>query len=330
MDKKRKMIFLAAAAICAGSILLSLCLGAARLSAGQLLKAILGGPAGTAGYIFWYSRLPRTVACLLSGAALGLAGCVLQSVLGNRLASPGIIGVNAGAGLAVTICCALGMLSGWTIALASFGGAVCAALSVMMLAKKTGASRTTVILSGVAMNSILNAFSEALTTLVPETGMLSGEFRVGGFSSVVTERLVPAGILIVLALVLVLTMCNELDVLALGEDTAQSLGMPVKKIRTVFLILAALLAGASVSFAGLLGFVGLLVPHIARRLVGSQSRFLMPLCVLGGAGFVTICDLISRIAFVPYELPVGILMSIIGGPFFLILLLKQKGGHSHA
>ena len=98
----------------------------------------------------------------------------------------------------------------------------------------------------------------------------------------------------------------------------------------MFLLLAALLAGASVSFAGLLGFVGLLVPHMARRLVGSESRFLLPLSILLGAGFVTVCDLASRLLFAPYELPVGILMSLIGGPFFLILLLRKKGGRSHA
>ena len=204
-----------------------------------------------------------------------------------------------------------------------------AVLVVVLLAQKTGASRTTVILAGVALNSMLGALRDAVTTLVPEAGMLSGEFRVGGFSAVVPARLVPAGILIVAALVLVLTMCSELDVLALGEETAKGLGMSVKKVRTLFLLLAALLAGAAVSFAGLLGFVGLLVPHMARRLVGGENRLMLPLSVLLGAGFVTICDLASRMLFLPYELPVGILMSLIGGPFFLILLLKRKGGHGH-
>jgi iron complex transport system permease protein len=274
-------------------------------------------------------RLPRTAACLLSGAALAVSGCVIQSVLGNKLASPGIIGVNAGAGLAVTACCALGVLSGWAISLLSFLGAMFSVLFVVFLARKTGASRTTVILCGVALNSILNAFTDAVITLIPEVGMLSSEFRVGGFSSVVSTRLIPAGILIFLALSILLTFCNDLDVLSLGEDTAQSLGLSVKKMRNLFLLLAALLAGASVSFAGLLGFVGLLVPHAGRKLIGTESRYLLPWCAFGGAGFVTACDLIARLLFQPYELPVGILMSILGGPFFLLLLLKKKGGHSH-
>lgn len=329
MGKKTALSFLGAAGLCSGAALLSLCLGAANLTLSDLWQAVLGGPNSTAGWIFWYARLPRTAACLLSGAALSVSGGVIQGVLHNKLASPGIIGVNAGAGLAVTLCCAFGVLSGWALAASSFAGAMTSVLLVMFTAQKTGASRTTVILGGVAVSSFLSALSEAVTTLIPDAGVLSGDFRVGGFSSVAYTRLIPAGVLIVVALLVVLTLRNELDVLALGDDTAQSLGLPVKKVRTVFLILAAMLSGASVSFAGLLGFVGLIVPHAARKLVGGQSGTLLPLCALGGAGFVTICDLVSRLAFAPYELPVGILMSILGGPFFVLLLLKKKGGRVH-
>ena len=330
MNNRRRLVFSIAAVVCVGSALLSLCLGAVGLTLGELWQAVRGGPNDVAGYIFWYSRLPRTVACLLAGAALACAGCMLQSLLGNKLASPSIIGVNAGAGLAVTVCCALGALSGWAVALSAFGGALLAVMTVVLLARRTGASRSTVVLAGVAMNSILGAFREALTSLVPEVAMLSSEFRVGGFSSVVSARLVPAGVLICVALAVALTLCNELDVLALGEETAQGLGMQVNRVRTVFLLLSALLAGAAVSFAGLLGFVGLLVPHIACRLVGGESRFLLPLSALTGAGLVTACDLIARMAFAPFELPVGILMSAIGGPFFLVLLLRRRGGHGNA
>ena len=284
MDKKRRFCFLGTGILCLTAAVLSLLLGAVRLSPGALWNALLQGPDGTAGYIFWYARLPRTAACLLSGAALAVSGAIIQAVLANKLASPSIIGVNAGAGLAVTICCALGILSGWAIALSAFGGAMVSVLLVMFAAQKTGASRTTVILGGVAVNSFLNALSEALTTLIPDAAVLSSDFRVGGFSSVVPTRLVPAGALITGALLAVLTLCNDLDVLALGGDTARGLGMPVKKMRTLFLILAAMLAGASVSFAGLLGFAGLMVPHAMRRLVGSESRFLLPMCAIGGAG----------------------------------------------
>ena len=328
MLKRKSFLFLLTVLFTLSAAFLSLRYGAADMTLGELWATILAGPKG--GIIFYYARLPRTVAALLAGAALSVSGCILQRLLGNHLASPGIIGVNAGAGFAVTVCCAMGALGGWSVSLSAFGGALAAAFLVMGLARATGASRTTVILAGVAMNSILGALSDAVITLVPEAGMLSGEFRVGGFSAVSHTRLIPAGALILLSLLLVFTMMHELDVLSLGEDTAKSLGMNVGRIRTVFLLLAALLAGAAVSFAGLLGFVGLLIPHLCRRLIGTESRFLLPLSALAGAGFVTLCDVLARVLFAPYELYVGILLSLIGGPFFLFLLLRKRGGHGHA
>lgn len=332
MNKKKiRITFLAAVLLCAAATLGSLCLGAARLTLPQLWQAICGGAqSGYEGYIFWYVRLPRTAACLLAGGALAVSGVVIQAVLANPLASSSIIGVNAGAGMAVTICCLFGAVSGWVIAGASFAGALLAVMLVAVVAQKMKASRTTVIMGGVAVNSFFGAVSEAITTMVPEAGMLSSDFRVGGFSSVSHLRLIPAAVLILFAFAAVLTLCNELDLMNLGEETAQSLGLSVKKMRTVLLILAALLAGASVSFAGLLGFVGLIVPHTMRRFAGNESRFLIPLCAVGGAGFVTLCDVLARVLFMPYELPVGILMSFIGGPFFVWLILKRKAGHSNA
>lgn len=318
--------FLFSLIVLIGACFLSLCLGAARLSPVQLWQALLAGPQNTAGYIFWYVRLPRTAACLLAGSALAVSGGVIQRVLHNSLASPSIIGVNAGAGLAVTVCCALGLLSGWTIAGAAFLGALAAVLLILLAAEKAGASRTTLILGGVAVNAFLNALSEAVTILIPEAGMMAGDFRVGGFSAVSWPRLIPAGALILLALALIFSFHNALDVLSLGDETAQALGMPVRQMRRFLLLLSAMLAGAAVSFGGLLGFVGLIVPHAVRKLVGSESRSHLPLCAILGGAFVTICDLAARITFAPYELPVGILLSVLGGPFFLLLLWKRKGG----
>lgn len=321
-----KFLFLITLFLTIAIILGSICLGAAKLSIQDLLLAVTqGADAGVAGRIFWYVRLPRTLACVFAGAALAVSGAIIQSVLNNKLASPGIIGVNAGAGLAVTISCAFGTLSGWIIAGSAFAGALFAVLIVALTAQKVGASKTTVILGGVAVNSFLNAITEAIITLIPEVGMSTADFRVGGFSSVAYTRLIPAGIIIIVAVLVVLTLCNELDVMALGEDTAQGLGLSVKMMRTIFLILAALLAGASVSFAGLLGFVGLIVPHIGRYLIGSESKKLIPFSALCGAALVTLCDLIARVAFSPYEVPVGIFMSMIGGPFFIGLLMKKRG-----
>lgn len=330
MNKHRiKIYFAGAVLLLVISFLLNVCLGSANISLRELWDAITSGSnTSVAGRIFWYARLPRTIACMLAGAALAVSGAVIQGVLTNKLASPGIIGVNAGAGLAVTICCAFGALSGWAIAGAAFGGAILAVMLVALTAQKIGASRTTVILGGVAVNSCLNAASEAISILVPDAGMQAADFRVGGFSSVAHARLISAGILILVGLILLFTLCNELDVISLGEDTAQGLGMPVKKMRTIFLGLSALLSGAAVSFAGLLGFVGLIVPHVARKLVTNESGKLLPFCALCGASFVTLCDLLARTMFSPYEIPVGIIMSFIGGPFFLFLLMNRKGGHA--
>lgn len=328
---KIRMTYLIICFFLALSILGSLCLGAAGLSLQQLWKALLDGwQGGYESMIFWYVRLPRTAACLFAGVGLAVAGAVIQGVLANPLASPGIIGVNAGAGMAVTICCACGALGGWVIAGASFLGALLAVLLITAAAQKLKASRTTVVLGGVAVNSFFGAVSEAITTLIPDAGVQSAEFRVGGFSSVSHLRLIPAAVLIGAALIVLFSLSNELDVMNLGEETAQGLGLPVRKMRTLFLGLAALLAGASVSFAGILGFVGLIVPHTVRRFTGSESRYLLPLCALGGAAFVTFCDVLARVIFQPYEVPVGILLSLIGGPFFVWLLLKKRGGRSHA
>ena len=308
---------------------LSLCLGAARLSPGEVWQALVSGPRDTAGYIFWYVRLPRTLACILAGGALAVSGAVIQGVLSNSLASPGIIGVNAGAGLAVTACCAAGLLSGWAIAGAAFFGALGAVLLIVLAAEKAGASRTTVILGGVAVNACLNALAEGITVLIPEAGMLAGDFRVGGFSAVSWPRLIPAGAMILLALGAVLSLANVLDVLGLGEETARGLGLDVRVMRTVLLVLAAMLAGAAVSFGGLLGFIGLMVPHGVRKIAGNESRHLLPLSAILGGTFVTVCDLTARMAFAPYELPVGILLSVLGGPAFLWLLWKRRGGRHH-
>lgn len=313
---------------CILAALASLCLGGAGLSLSQLWDALLCGPGTTAGRIFWYIRLPRTAACLLAGAALSAAGCVIQNVLSNPLASPNIIGINAGAGLAVTVCCALGAMSGWVIAGAAFSGAFLAVMLVSLAGRLAGGSRTSTILAGVAVNAFLGAISDSLTNLIPDAAVLSGSFRMGGFGSLSHTRLIPAGILILLALGLVLLLANELEVLSLGEETARSLGLNAAGMRALFLALAALLCGAAVSFAGLLGFVGLIVPHAVRRFAGTRCRHLLPLCVLWGGAFVTVCDLCARLLFLPQELPVGILLSALGGPFFLWLLFRQ-GGYRH-
>lgn len=308
------------------SAFLSLVSGAASIPLSDLLDAALAGPESVAGYVFWYSRLPRTVACIAAGFALSISGAVIQSVLANSLAAPGIIGVNSGAGFAVTLATALGAVSGWMISVSAFLGAMVTSLAIMVISRKTRASRTSVLLAGVSLNYILGAFSDAVLSLVPQASMTSGDFRVGGFSSISHVRLYPAAIIIALSALAVFTLSNELEVLSLGDDEARTLGLDASLMRVVFLLLASALAGAAVSFAGLLGFVGLLVPNGIRRLLRGDNRLLLPLSGIGGAVLVTLCDIVSRMMFRPYELPVGIMLSLIGGPVFLILVLKRRKG----
>ena len=273
--------------------------------------------------ILWYLRLPRVLACVFAGAALSVSGMLIQSVLANRLASPSLIGINAGAGLAVTVCTALGLYGGWQLSLFAFLGAFGAASVISIGAKKFGASRGTVILAGVALNSLLGAVSDTIVTLDPDVGVLSNDFQIGDFSAVTYDKLLPTAVVITAVILLLFTLQNELQLMTLGEENATGLGLNAKAMRTVFLLLAALLAGSAVCLAGLLSFVGLLIPHAVRKLCKANS---MLLSALFGGGFVTLCDLIARTAFAPYEIPVGIIMAFLGAPFFLYLLIQGKGG----
>ena len=324
-----KLMFAIGVILLVISAALGIMLGSTPLSLGEIQNAFQNGfDSSAGGRIFLYVRLPRTLAAIVCGGALAVSGAVIQGVLANRLASPSIIGVNSGAGLAVTLCTALGIYGGWQLSLSAFIGAFAVVMLVSVSARKWGASRGTVILIGVAVNSLLGAVSDTIVTFVPEVGVMSNDFKVGEFSAVTYDKLVPAAILILLTIALLLTLTNELDVLTLGEDSAKGLGMNTSVMRTVFLLLSALLAGCAVSLAGLVSFVGLMVPHAVRRLACSKSSNLIPLCGLFGGAFVCLCDTAARTFFAPYEIPVGIIMSFFGAPFFVFILIKGKGGHS--
>ncbi len=310
------------------SCLLSLALGSSRIPLSQILRILTGGEGeGADALIFRHVRLPRTLGCLVCGATLSVSGAVIQGVLANRLAAPGIIGVNAGAALAVTLCAAAGFSGLWT-PLWAFAGAFAAVLTLALGARAWGASRGTVLLMGVALNSLLNALSDTVITFRPELAALRHDFKVGDLAALRPATLLPAGLLAAVALLILFTLYNELDLLNLGEEGARALGMDTLRVRLMFLFLAALLSGCAVSLAGLLSFVGLIVPHTVRRLKGRSPGSFLPLCALFGAGFLTLCDTLARTLFSPYELPAGILMAYLGVPFFLFLLVRTKGGHA--
>lgn len=308
------------------SVACGLMMGGTTLTLKELYKAVIGSADNSAVFrIFWYVRLPRTVACLFCGAALAVSGAVIQGALANPLATPSIIGVNSGAGLAVTLCTVFGIYGGWRLSVCSFLGAFLAVMLVNVISKRLGASRGTVILLGVALNSFLNAVSDTVVTFNTDVAVMSNDFKIGEFSSVTYQKLLTATVIIAVALTILFTLTNELDLLTLGEDNAKGLGLNTQLMRTLLLMLAALLAGCAVSIAGLLSFVGLIVPHIVRKLSGNRASLLLPLSALFGASFVAFCDTLARTVFSPYEIPVGIIMSFLGAPFFVVILCKRRG-----
>ena len=323
-NKGLTILLLALLSLLAGAV--SLCVGATPLSLGEVAQVLLGGGETTARQIVLYARLPRALAALLCGGALAAGGVLIQGVMGNPLAGPNIIGVNAGAGLGAILCSALLPHSLAAVPVAAFGGALAACMLVYGLARRTGASRITLVLAGVAISSMLSAAIDAVAILFPEAALGANAFMMGRLSGVTIRALTAPAVLSLLAVLAAFGLSYELDLLALGDDVAQSLGLSAKTTRSILLVLAAVLCGSAVSFAGLVGFVGLLVPHACRFLVGGEHRYLLAASVFFGAALVTVCDLVSRVLFAPFELPVGILLSLLGGPFFLWLLFRQRGG----
>ena len=325
-DKRQNRLVLAALAVLTlGAMALSLCVGSQGVALPRLLAALRAGdPADPVRRIVLYVRLPRMAAGLCCGAAMAVAGALLQAVLNNAMASPTVIGVNAGAGFFALLAGVL--LPQRAVPGAAFAGALVTALLIYLLALRAGLARTTLVLAGLAVSGILTAGVNTMRLLFPEGVTGADGFLIGGLSGVSLTAVGSALPYLAAGGVLALFLAPELNILALGEQTAASLGLPVGRTRLASILAAALLAGAAVSFAGLISFVGLLVPHIARRLVGVDHRVLLPACALLGAIFLLVCDTAARTLFAPYELPVGILLNVIGGVFFLYLLLGRKRG----
>lgn len=323
-------IFLTLLLLLALSVLANVCLGASGIAPGELLRAIFTGDRDSAAArIFRYVRLPRILAAALAGASLSASGLLLQSVLRNPLASPGVIGINSGAGFCAMICMAFFPAAAQYVPIAAFLGACISAFAVYLLARLTGASRSTLVLAGVAVNSLLGACMDGIVTVIPDAVVSRSAFSIGGFANTTMQQIGFAAPLIAAALLCAILLRRELNIMALGDDVAHSLGLNVELFRAIFLIAAAMLAGAAVSFAGLVGFVGLISPHIARLLCKHDVQLKIPITIASGAVLCLICDLIARTAFSPYELPVGVILSFLGAPFFLYLLLahKKRSGH---
>ena len=302
-----------------------LCFGSAPLSLSELAAALTGE--GTARIILLGVRLPRVLAGLLAGIGLSAAGVLLQTVTANDLASPNIIGINSGAGLAVILLLTLAPKAGALLPLAAFLGALGAALVILAAGNRLGSSRSGVLLVGIAVTTVFNAAISFLSLL--DEGILAqyNHFTVGSLRGLGLDDLAVPAVIIFGALCAALALSGRLGVLGLGDAAASALGIRVRRLRLGALACAAACAAAVVSFAGLLGFVGLVVPHMARTLVGERPARMLPVSAMLGGGLVILADLLGRTLFAPSELPVGILMSLIGAPYFLILIAR-RGHHA--
>lgn len=301
----------------------SLLLGSARLSPAEVFAGLFSGE-GAGFAIVRAVRLPRLLAALLSGWGLSVSGVLLQSVTRNDLASPNIIGVNSGAGFAVILMLAFFPGATALAAPAAFLGALLATLLIISVSSRLGGGKATVILGGMALTALLNAGISAVSLVDTDVVSVYNYFSIGGLAGIAAKRLILPFAFILISYIAALSLAPRINTLCLGDGVSASLGINVRAVRALSLVLASASAAAAVSFAGLLGFVGLIVPHIARRSVGENTvRELLAAPLIGGA-LVAAADTFGRIILAPTELPVGICLAAIGAPFFLILLMRRR------
>ncbi|MCR5833420.1 MAG: iron ABC transporter permease [Selenomonadaceae bacterium] len=268
-------------------------------------------------------RLPRTIVAVFVGINLSLSGAILQAVMKNPLADPHIIGISSGAGLFGIFVMMIFDDAGTFVTPAAFIGALLAAFIIYLLAWKDGIRPIRIILAGVAVSAFLGAGISALLIFYSDRVHGALLWMVGGLSARSWQHV---GLLLPYSIVgslLALLAANHLNILQLGDEVAKGLGLRVNLVRSLLTAIAALLAASAVCVVGLLGFVGLIVPHAARLILGSDYRILLPGSALLGAAVLSFSDTFARTVFAPTELPVGILMAVLGAPFFLYLLRKE-------
>lgn len=296
--------------------------GTIQISMKDIIDTIAGNHTDTINRAIWYIRLPRIILAGLVGINLSLSGAILQGVMKNPLADPGIIGISSGAGLFGIIILIIFPEYQELVPIAAFLGAMLAAILIYVLAWKGGIEPTRIILAGVAVSALFSAGISG--TLVFHSDRVHGAltFMNGSMSARSWPEVFTILPYTFIGLILVVIFANKLNILVLGDDVARGLGLNVELTRLAFTALAALLAASAVSVVGLLGFVGLIVPHSIRLILGNDYKFMFPATALLGASLVMFSDTFARTIMSPNEIPVGIVMAIIGAPFFLYLLRR--------
>ncbi len=302
----------------------SLLFGSANISFQTILHTLIGNVSTTDEMVIWNIRFPRNIVGALVGGNLAVSGAILQAVMKNPLADPGIVGVSSGAGLAGVIMLIFMPEASLLLTPVAFIGAMLSACAVYSLAWKNGIRPTRIILAGVAVSAFLGSGISALLVFYSDKVQGALLWMVGGLSARSWPQVEALFPYTVLGLIFALAGCKALTILSLGDETARGLGVPVEKVRFSMTAVAALLAAGAVSIAGLIGFVGLVVPHIVRLIVGTDYKYVIPGSAILGAGVLVFCDTLGRILFSPVEIPAGIIMAFLGAPFFLYLLRRSS------
>ena len=321
---RRKMLFIVLPVFLLLASIYGLTYGSVPLSLGDVWNALTNQGTDMQETIIKDLRLPRVIIGLLVGACLAVSGALLQGVMKNPLADPGIIGVTAGGGLAACVIMLIFPALSYLLPLAAFAGAFLTSLIIYFLAWDKGASPLKIILAGVAISALLSAVQSGIMNIYSDRVQSVLSWLSGGLSGRSWYHLEFMSPYALTGLALSFFAIKPVNLLLLGDDSAKLLGQRVELTRLLIILIASFLAGAAVSVAGLVGFVGLVVPHMIRILIGSDYRYLLPFSALGGASLVVFADTIARSWFDPIELPVGILLAAIGAPFFMILLKKRS------
>jgi iron complex transport system permease protein len=285
--------------------------------------------------VFFTIRLPRVILGVLVGAGLGMSGAAIQGMFRNPLAAPGLIGISSGAALAAVTVIVLGatvleglsaVLGRYTLPLAAFGGGVVTTFVIYRLSTINGRTQvSTMLLAGIAINALAGAAIGFMTFMATDEQLRSITFwNLGSLGGATWRSVSMAAPLMALPLLTLPLLARPLNALLLGEAEAGHLGINVEMTKRLTVLLVALAVGAAVSVTGTIGFIGLVVPHLLRLLVGPDHRIVLPGSALSGAVLLLLADLLARTVAVPAEVPIGILTAVLGGPFFLWLLLKQR------
>lgn len=303
---------------------LSLAIGAVRIPLRDVIAVLGGGGSEEQRIVLIGLRLPRAIIGCLVGVCLSLAGCILQAVMRNDLASPTTIGVTGGASFAgYLLLVALPNAAQWLPA-GTIIGAFATTLLIYLLSWQDGVNPVRMLLSGMAVNAMYGAFIDIIRLLFTNRIQNVQGFLVGGLNSASWDQLHLILPFALIGVVLCLPLPRSLNLLQLGDEAAHALGMSVERFRLFLIVIASLLAGSAAAVAGLVGFVGLIIPHMARQLVGSDHRILLPVSTLLGATMICLCDTIGRVIALPAEVPVSILLALLGTPYFLLLIRRRR------